>query len=260
MFPEERRRSILDLVDRRGRVSVKELSDRFDVSHVTIRADLKTLADEGMVVRTHGGAVPGDRGLRYLSLSKRLEKQVAEKRRIGERGASLVSNGEAIFLDSSSTALAVAHNLRRHRDLTIVTNALAVAQEMLDVQDVTVLMIGGRLHRDTASLVGGLEIGEQLGELNLQKGVFGAHGISVQRGLTDVSVEEAELKRALVGRCQEIIAVLDGTKWERVGLASFAHLEQVDRVITDSGAPSRAVERVRALVPDVMIVRTRRES
>jgi DeoR/GlpR family transcriptional regulator of sugar metabolism len=260
MFPEERRRRILDLVDRRGRVSVKELSDRFDVSDVTIRADLKTLADEGMVVRTHGGAVPGDRGLRYLSLSQRLKKQVVEKHSIGERGASLVSAGEAIFLDSSSTALAVARNLRRRRDLTIITNALAIAQEMLRAEGVTVLMVGGRLHRDTASLVGGLRIKEQFGDLNIQKGFFGAHGISIGPGLTDVSVEEAELKRSLVSTCQEIIGVVDGTKWERAGLASFARLEQVDRVITDAGAPARAVKRVRALGPEVIIVPTRRQS
>ena len=260
MFPEERRRRILDLVDRRGRVSVKDLSHRFDVSDVTIRADLKALADEGMVVRTHGGAVPGDRSLRYLSLSKRLKKQVAEKRRIGERGASLVSDGEAIFLDSSSTALAVARNLRRHHDLTIITNALAVAQDMLDVQDVTVLMVGGRLHRDTASLVGGLEIEKQFGNLNIQRGFFGAHGISIEQGLTDVSVQEAHVKRSLVDRCQEVVAVVDGTKWKCTGLASFARLEQIDRVITDAGAPSGAVERVRALGPDVLVVPTYRQS
>ena len=254
MFPEERQRRILNLVDGRGRVSVKELSDRFEVSAVTIRADLQALAEEGAIVRTHGGAVPLDRGLRYLSLSRRLKEQVTEKRRIGEYGASLVSDGEAVFIDGSSTALAVARNLRRHHDLTIITNALAVAQEMLGAQDVSVLIIGGSLRRDTASLVGARTIVEQLDGLNIQKGFFGAHGIDVASGLTDVSVEEADVKRSLVGLCLETIVVVDGTKWDRVGLASFARLEQAGCVITDTGAPAGVVERVRALGVDVVVV------
>ena len=244
MFPEERQRRILSLLDRHGRVSVNELSDWFDVSAVTIRTDLQALAEEGAIVRTHGGAIPGDRGLRYLSLLRRLKEQVAEKQRIGEYGASLVSDGEAVFIDSSSTALAVARHLRRHRDLTIVTNALAVAHEMLDAQEVTVLMIGGRLRQDTASLVDARTIEGQLAGLNIQKGFFGAHGVDVASGLTDVSVEEADVKRLLVDLCLVTVAVVDGTKWGRAGLASFARLAQVSRVITDTGAPAEAVERV----------------
>jgi DeoR family transcriptional regulator of aga operon len=253
LYLEERRQEILKRVNQCQRVSVTELSRQFRVSEVTIRSDLQVLAEQGLIVRTHGGAVPASPGLHDLSLALRRQKQVREKHRIGEAGAALVADGDAIFLDSSSTALAIAQRLKDHRYLTIVTNSLAVSQEMLDAAGATVVMPGGKLRRDTASLVGtdGLEM---LRKFNIQKGFFGAHGISVPDGLTDVSAEEAEVKRPLVAMCRQVIAVLDATKWGRAGLASFAQPEEIDIVITDVDAPAESVEQVRSLGIEVILV------
>ena len=253
LYPEERRQEILTQLAQAGRVSVLELSRQFGVSEVTIRADLQCLAEQNLVVRTHGGALPPARGLGDLSLSIRLQQQVTEKSRIGEAGAAMVSNGDAVILDTSSTALAIAQRLKHHRDLTIITNSLAIAQGLLDVPTIAVVMPGGTLRRETASLIGvdGLEI---LQKFNIQKGFFGAHGISLPEGLTDVSADEAEVKRPLVAMCRQVIAVLDATKWGRVGLASFAGLEDVDCIITDRHAPADLVEQVRALGIEVILV------
>jgi DeoR/GlpR family transcriptional regulator of sugar metabolism len=253
LYLEERRQEILKRVNQQGRVSVTELGQQFGVSEVTIRSDLQALAENNLLLRTHGGAVPARRGLYDLSLALRRQRQIDEKVRIGDAGAELVGDGDAIFLDSSSTALAIAQRLKNHRHLTIITNSLVVAQEMLDASGVTVVTLGGTLRRDTASLVGtdGLQM---LQKFNIQKGFFGAHGISIPEGLTDVSSEEAEVKQPLVAMCRQVIAVLDATKWGQVGVASFASLEQVDRVITDVDAPSRLVEQVRSRGVDVILV------
>jgi DeoR/GlpR family transcriptional regulator of sugar metabolism len=223
------------------------------VSEVTIRSDLQALAGHNLIVRTHGGAVPATRSWYDLSLAARRQRQVQEKSRIGEAGAALVENGDAIFLDSSSTALAIAGHLKNLRHVTIITNGLAVAQQMLDAPGVMVVTLGGVLRRDTASLVGpdGLEM---LHKYNIQKGFFGAHGISLAEGLTDVSEAEADVKRPLVARCRQVVAVLDATKWGQVGLASFAHLDQICQVITDLDAPTDLVEQVRALGIEVVLV------
>jgi DeoR family transcriptional regulator of aga operon len=253
LYLEERRQEILRRVNQNRRVSVTELSQQFGVSEVTIRSDLQALAEHNLVVRTHGGAVLASGGLYELSLALRRQQHTQEKRRIGEAGAAMVAHGDAIFLDSSSTALAIAQRLKNHRHLTIITNSLAVSQEMLDALDVTVVMAGGRLRRDTASLVGtdGLEM---LRKFNIQKGFFGAHGISLPEGLTDVSADEAEVKRPLVAMCRQVVVVLDATKWGRVGLASFAQLEEIDSVITDVDAPPEMVEQVRSLGIEVILV------
>jgi DeoR/GlpR family transcriptional regulator of sugar metabolism len=253
LYLEERRQEILKQINQQGRVSVTELGQQFGVSEVTIRSDLQALAERNLVVRTHGGAVPTTRGLYDLSLALRRQRQVQEKDRIGEAGAALVADGDAIFLDSSSTALAIAQRLKHHRHLTIITNSLAVAQEMLEAPGVTVVTSGGTLRRDTASLVGtdGLDM---LRKYNVQKGFFGAHGINIPEGLTDVSADEAEVKRPLVVMCRQVIAVLDATKWGQVGVASFAGLEEIDTVITDCHAPADLVEQVRALGVEVVLV------
>jgi DeoR family transcriptional regulator of aga operon len=253
LYLEERRQQILKLLDGSGRVSVTELAQRFGVSEVTIRSDLRSLAERNLVVRTHGGAVPTARAVGELSLAIRSQQRVAEKERIGSAAAEMVSDGDAIILDSSSTTLEIARRLKRRHDLTIVTNSLAIALEMHDAPGITVAMPGGTLRRDMSSLVGGNGV-EMFDRFNIRKGFFGAHGITVPEGLTDVSAEEAEVKRPLVAKCHEVIAVLDATKWGRVGLASFADLSVLRCVITDKEAPADMVGQVQALGIQVVLV------
>jgi DeoR/GlpR family transcriptional regulator of sugar metabolism len=245
LFREERRQAILDQLAAAGRVAVAELSAAFGVSEVTVRGDLQALAERKLVVRTHGGAMLAN-GTNELALVLRRQRQVKEKGRIGAAGAALVEDGDAIFLDSSSTSLAIAHHLRQHRHVTVVTNSLEVAHELFDAQHIDLIMLGGVLQQATASFVGAYGLAA-LDRLNLQKGFFGAHGISLDAGLTDVSPEEAAVKQPLVARCRQVVAVLDATKWGRVGVASFAQISQIDRVITDAGAEEELVRQVQAV-------------
>ena len=253
LYPEERRDRILDRLSQDGRVSVAELSRQFGVSEVTIRGDLQTLADKNLIFRTHGGAVPATGRMFDISLTRRRQQQIDEKGRIGRAGADLVRDGDAIFLDSSSTALAIAQNLKSHRHLTIITNSLAIAQEMLDADNIPVVMLGGTLRRDTASLVGESWL-EPVKRFNIEKGFFGAHGLNIPEGLTDVSEAEADVKRPLVTFCRQRIAVLDATKWGRVGLASFAAVNDFQCVLSDTRAPREMVDAVRSLGIEVILV------
>jgi DeoR family transcriptional regulator of aga operon len=249
----ERRQGILDQVGEAGRVSVAELSQGFGLSEVTIRSDLQALADSGLLLRTHGGAIALGASRDYLSLSMRIQQQVQEKAHIGAAAAALVRDGDAIFLDSSSTALAIAYCLGDRRYLTVATNSLAVAQELLDAPGIDVIVIGGRLRRDTASLVGTTGL-DALKTINLRRGFFGSHGITLEEGLTDVSADEAELKRPVVEVCREVVAVVDRTKWGRVGVSSFAMAKQINRVITDQDAPRDLVDQIRSAGADVILV------
>ena len=252
LYPAERQQHILAHLNRAGRASVAELSQMFGVSEVTIRADLQTLASEDLIVRTHGGAVLAARPPE-LSLTLRRQQQVDAKERIGAAAAEFVANGDAVFLDASSTALTLAHALRQRRDLTILTHSLVVAQSMLDASGVTVVMTGGTLQRETVSLMGtdGLAI---LRKYNLKAGFFGAHGLSFPEGLTDVSAGEADVKRQVVTLCRQVVALIDATKWGRVGPASFAHPHNLHVIITDTQAPAGLVEQARGLGTRVMQV------
>lgn len=252
LYREERRQAILERLAVQGRVSVAELSASFGVSEVTVRADLQALAERRLVLRTHGGAVNAGGGSE-LALVLRRQRQVKEKGRIGAAGAAMVLDGDAIFLDSSSTSLAIAHHLKQRRHVTVVTNSLEVAHELFDAPAIDLLLIGGSLQRATASLVGAHDL-EQIQAINIEKGFFGAHGISCDAGLTDVSPEEAAVKHTLVVRCRQVIAVIDATKWGRAGVASFATLDRVTCVITDAGAPDELVRQVQSAGVRVTIV------
>ncbi len=252
LYPEVRREQILQRVNQAGQATVVDLSREFGVSEVTIRADLQALAGENLLVRTHGGAVAA-RHIPELSLNLRRQQQAAEKARIGQAAAAMIHNGEAVFLDTSSTSLAIAQSLMRHREVTVITNSLAVSQALIDMSGVTVVMPGGSLQRDTLSLVG-VEGLDMLLRYNIQRGFFGAHGLSEPEGLTDVSAAEAEVKQRLIAMCKQVVAVLDVTKWGRAGAASFASLEQINEIITDALPPAALAERVRSLGIRIQVV------
>jgi len=239
LYPETRRKEILDRTNNEGQVTVLELSQYFNVSEVTIRADLQTLSEQGLVIRTHGGAIAANT-VPELSLSLRLQKQIQEKNEIGLAASKMVNDGEAIFLDISSTALAMSSFLKDHRNLTVVTNSLSLAQEFIEAPGVTVVMPGGTMQRDTISLVG-IEGMRWIEKYNIQKGFFGAHGLGFPEGLTDVSQYEAQVKSEMVKQCKQVVGIFDATKWGRVGFASFAKLEEVDMVVTDQKADAALV-------------------
>jgi len=244
LYLQERLDQILLHLQNQDRVSVAELSELFGVSAVTIRSDLAILEEQGRLIRTHGGAMskPDTRLEPAFAMRQRLS--VAEKERIGQAAAALVRDGDAIALDASTTTWHVARQLKDRCELTVVTNCLQIALEFLDASHITVVMPGGTLRAASTSLVGLLGLG-LLEKYHVQKGFFGARGFTLEEGLTDVNQHEVELKRCLVERAKEVIAVVDATKWGQVAFASFATLDQIDRVITDVAAPAEMVAALR---------------
>jgi DeoR/GlpR family transcriptional regulator of sugar metabolism len=252
MFGSERRRQIAELVETQERASVAELASRFRVSEVTIRKDLVRLESERVLMRVHGGAIlaaseASRRGPGHAEPAFQLRErlQQAEKAAIGAAAAALVEDGDSIAIDASTTALQVARHLRDKRELTVITNGIRIATELAGLPGITVLMPGGRLRWEALSLVG--TWGESmLGRVNIQKALVGAVGLTLEQGLTDVTEEEAEVKRAMVGAAREVVAVIDHTKWGRVALSTFCPIERVTLVLTDYQAPAAMVGEVRA--------------
>jgi DeoR/GlpR family transcriptional regulator of sugar metabolism len=224
-------------------VSVADLSERFDLSQATIRSDLDALAAEGVLVRTYGGAIAPDRGDLELSLDVRRRIHSTQKQRIGAAAAAMVEDGEALSL---------AHQITGRRELTVITNCLVTAMALLGTPGVTVLMPGGFLRRGSVSLVGS-EGNDFFKQFNLQKGFFGAKGFTLEEGLTEVDNAEEAVKRDLVIHAKQVIALIDSSKWRRVGFVSFASIEQLDCVITDEGAPPDMVASLQEAGVDVVI-------
>ncbi len=256
LFVEERRRLILEQLRQQGRVSVQELSQKMQVSAVTIRQDLGALEADGLLERTYGGAVRHTNALvPELSFHVRLGKHSRTKEAVAAAAAALVEDGFTVGLDASTTVYAMVDALKRLRRLTVVTNSLIIAQSFLDSPHVQVLMPGGRMRRDSISIVGRLE---GLPDVNMNIGFFGARGISLVEGLTDVDADEAQIKAAMAGRCVVRAAVIDGSKWGQVAPYTFIKPQEISRVVTADDAPLEMIEQFRERGTAVDVVTTQR--
>jgi DeoR/GlpR family transcriptional regulator of sugar metabolism len=252
----ERRQRILGLAQARGQVLVTALSDEFGVSEVTIRGDLTSLARRGLLIRTHGGALLPERAPVELTFATREVSNVELKRRIGFAAADLVLDGQSVVLDASTTALQVAGALRsqtgRH-DVTVITNGVQTALALLDAPGISTILTGGQLRATAVSLTGALG-SDLLGRVHAAVGFFGAIGLTVSHGLTDVNLQEIEMKAAMAAVCERVVALVDHTKLGQVGLATFAPVAMLSMVITDQGADPDQVAALRAAGVEVSLV------
>jgi DeoR/GlpR family transcriptional regulator of sugar metabolism len=249
---------VLQLLAKRDALQVAELAHAFSVSEVTVRNDLAELARRGLVARVRGGVRALQRGESELGFDLRLRLEPARKRAIARSAAAMVEEGEAVALDSSTTAYYLALELRAKRELVVVTNGLLIAAALADAPGVTVLVTGGTLRLPAMSLVGDLAT-DVLRTTRINKGFLGARGVSLERGLMDLNPEEVRIKEAMAAACERVVAVLDGTKWQRSALLSFCGADRVDAIVTDSAAPTSELSRWVAKGAEVVVVEPARE-
>ncbi|HEY2936468.1 MAG TPA: DeoR/GlpR family DNA-binding transcription regulator [Gaiellaceae bacterium] len=237
----ERMEEVLRLLETRDSVHVTELAEVFSVSEVTVRSDLSELARQGLVARVRGGVRPLQRGQSELGFDLRLRLESDRKQAIARAAAAMVEEGEAVALDSSTTAYYLAHELRSKRELVVVTNGLLIAAALADAPGITVLVTGGTLRLSAMSLVG--ELGaDVLRTTRINKGFLGARGLSLERGLMDLNPDEVRIKQEMAEACERVIGILDGTKWHRSALLSFCTADRLDAIVTDSSAPADEID------------------
>jgi DeoR/GlpR family transcriptional regulator of sugar metabolism len=237
---QERMERVLQMLETRDSLHVAELAKTFSVSEVTIRSDLASLANQGLVARVRGGVRPLKQG-QEVGFDLRLRLEVDRKRAIARAAAALVGEGEAVALDASTTAYYLALELRTKRELVVVTNGLLVATALADAPGVTVLVTGGLLRLSAMSLVGDLGT-DVLRTTRINKGFLGARGVSLERGLMDLNPDEVRIKQEMADACEEVYGIFDATKWHRSALLAFVPTEQLAGIITDSDAPAQEVE------------------
>jgi DeoR/GlpR family transcriptional regulator of sugar metabolism len=230
----ERQQQLLQFIEQWQRVSVDQICNQFSVSKATARRDLEILARNGKVQRIHGGAIALHNAPPEPPFSLRSSEQTEEKRRIGQTAASLIADGETIFLGSGTTVLEVANHLRSHHRLTVITNSLLVLNVLTGIQDISIIGLGGMLRTSEMSFIG--HITEQaLAELRADKVILGIRAIDLEHGLTNDYLPETQTDRAILNIGRQVILVADHTKCERVATAFVAPLTAMDTFVTDVG-------------------------
>jgi DeoR/GlpR family transcriptional regulator of sugar metabolism len=244
----QRREQIVSILSERERVTVNELSEMLNVSSVTVRGDLNFLAEEGRVVRVHGGAALAKPGPKQdLTFAARQRHRAAEKHALAKLAATLVNTADSIFLDSSTTALAVGQAIKSAgsaTNATVLTTGLWTAVAIMDSPNIHTIVAGGSLGATSGSLSGPITR-EMLAKYNINKAFVGALGLTLENGLSDNDPLEIEIKQTIVESAREVIAVVDGRKFGQTGLASFAQINQIDSVVTEDSAPIEMIEALR---------------
>jgi DeoR/GlpR family transcriptional regulator of sugar metabolism len=234
-FVEERRTGISTYINQNKRADVFELANFFHVTEVTIRRDLILLEQEGKLIRTHGGAMSfQDRAIwQTTNIMARLEWATEEKERIAKYVASLVSDGESLFIDGGSTALLIARALINHKRLLVVTNSPTIAQTLVGNNDNKVIITGGELEKNTDSILGA-SCEESIKQYRTDKAILGISGITIPDGLFAAIPQEASVKRLMASNAKYIILAADSSKIGTTAFAYVSDLNSPDLLVTDS--------------------------
>lgn len=238
----QRQAAILQALGERGRVSVEDLAARLGVSGMTVRRDLTELEKRGLLVRTHGGALPRV-PLALAGVTATPQASSPEKIAIGRRAAALVEPGQTVMVDSGTTALEVARHLPADPSITVATVSLVVAWELYR-SPLQVLLLGGFLRRDFPSLYGPLTQGN-LADLTVDLLFIGCDGARSDDGFYTVDLHVSSLERAMIGIAQRVVVVTESAKFERRAFARFAAPDEVHTLVTDPGLPEADRRRLR---------------
>jgi DeoR family transcriptional regulator of aga operon len=237
LLNEERRREILGVLHRDGRVLVKDLARQFRISQITIRKDLEFLDGQGVIHRTHGGALPVQSGaLLDPTLREKEKLHRKQKTEIALAAARLVEDGQSVLLDSGTTTTAIAralkHSLNTRARLTVITNAINIAAELAGT-NIEVILTGGTLRKNSFSLVGPLAE-RTLRQLSADILFLGVDGFDTAAGLFTPNLLESEVNRTMVEIARRTIAVCDSSKFGRRSLCNIMPVAAVHEVITDT--------------------------
>jgi DeoR family transcriptional regulator, aga operon transcriptional repressor len=251
---EERRRRICDLVREHGRVTVEELSKRFDTSVVTIRLDLAALEAAGALTRARGGAL-ARREEDDLPIVIKQTLHHAEKARIGKAAAAMIKDGETIILDSGTTTAEIARQIRTLglKSINVITNALNIAMLLSDVPAVRLIMLGGVLRQESNSLSGYMAE-NAIEHLQADRLFLGADGLDPEVGVMTPHLAEAQLNAKMIQISRQVVAVADSSKLLRRNVSVIAKVDRLHILISDTAARADVVEDLRRRGVDVRLV------
>jgi DeoR family transcriptional regulator of aga operon len=254
---DERRELIIEELARNHTVKVSELSKRFGISEVSIRRDLKRLEQLGLLKRVHGGAVVSPSVSADQSYSVRMRLHMDEKERIGRAAAEMIREGDRVIFDSGTTVLQVARkisgDLLNSGSLTAITASLPIVHELGHWKGVHLILLGGIYLPDYEVCIGPQTINNLIG-LYADKMFLGTDGLTLAHGHTSANVLEAQIVQVMIEHASEIITVADSSKIGAIGLTAIIPLNKIDKLITNTNAPSDFVTALEGQGVEVILV------
>lgn len=252
LFKEARLEQIRDTLELNGHLAVSDLATQFGVSEITIRRDLRHLAERGTLRRAHGGALAARLAPLEPPVHVRMEDEADAKDAIARAAISLLEDGQTIFLGAGTTTLRVAQHIATERAMTVITNSLSVATTLATSDRVTVQVTGGILRQSELDLLGILA-DRALQEVRVDRVLIGIRAISVEGGLTNDDLHGAVLDRSIISIGRQLMVLADHSKFGRTASAFVADLQRVTTLVTDAGTDPGLLADIRALGVDVVV-------
>ncbi|MDD3519688.1 MAG: DeoR/GlpR family DNA-binding transcription regulator [Actinomycetota bacterium] len=243
---DERRKRILEILRRDGQVRVSELSNLLGATVVTIRSDLDVLEQEGFLERTQGGAIQTVKNFYNLDFQNRKHENMYLKKAIASAVSSLVKDGETLLINSGTTTYYTAVELKKHKNLNIVTNSISVAVELGMHPSFRVILLGGDINAQY-SFTYGKDAQEQLIRYKADKAILSVDGICKDIGLTTYHAEEAVINNTMIERSRETIIVADSSKFNHESFAFVTLLDKVNYWVTDTSINKESKKEIEEL-------------
>jgi DeoR family fructose operon transcriptional repressor len=234
VYAAERQQEMTQLVRERGRISVVELAERYDVTTETVRRDLSALEDLHLIRRVHGGAVPADAlTLLEVGLPDRDVSRIEQKQRIAAAAVDLLPRADStVILDAGSTTVRLARLLPTNLRMTVITHAVPIAAQLAGAPQIELHLLPGRVRRHTHAAVGA-ETVEALDQVRADLAFVGTNGLTLEHGLSTPDRTEAAVKRAIIARARRTVVLADSSKIGVERTIKFADLSDVDALVTD---------------------------
>ncbi|WP_419879346.1 DeoR/GlpR family DNA-binding transcription regulator [Brevibacillus centrosporus] len=240
----ERYEKITQYVNQKGFASIAELTELLDVSKPTVLRDLLKLEEQQLIIRTYGGAASLHKGTNFEPRHSEKERQAAEnKEMIAQLALTFIHPGETILLDSGSTALMLAKQLVKSKNITVITNDIKSAMCLCENEAIDLVVLGGQRRRGVYSLVGPFTE-MLLQNLNVDKVFLGADAVDIQKGITNSNIDELNIKKGMIAIAKEVILLADSSKFEQVAFSHIANLDVLDAIITDRHIEQKGVLKV----------------
>lgn len=241
----QRRSLLVEYLRRTGFATVDELAARSGASAITIRRDLTTLEEEGLVRRTHGGAVPQAEGLGAVHIHVRLGEFPDRKRAIARFAAGLIEPNASLFLDAGSTCAALAEALPENRNLTVITHSVTVVNVLKRRAGVRLIALGGEFDAALDACLGPVTE-MNLARFTIDQAFLGASGIDPRQGCVNNSVSETTIKQTVNRQVHRSVILADSSKFGAHGLYKTIPIEEVRRLVSDDCATPAQIQALQA--------------
>ncbi len=241
----ERHQAILQILQEQGSIKVIDLSEILNVSEGTIRNDLSALQDENLLMRVHGGAIPIEKPGNNIEpvFKSRVQINADSKKKIAKWASEIVSDGDVILMDASSTTFHMARYLEDRHNITVITNHIETARLLRGDPTKRIILLGGELKPDGLSVTG--ELGQVLLQhLKFNTAFISCVGFSMETGLMESDIREANLKRQIMESAAKVVALVDSSKFDKIGLRSFASVKQLSHLVTDDQINKETIEKL----------------